>query len=390
MIVDGRVLAKPLVAFADTKANVEAVILTAADEGALAYATDTNEFGTYDGSAWAWGVSVDHNTLGGLQGGIANEYYHLTATQHTAVVAMVTAGLDSLTTAEVDQLENIGVTTISAAQWGYLGGMDQGVATGDITQFGGLGIRAALGAHAAEALYVPWIAGDSETTAYFGSGNAANDCTAVWGESYSHIGVVGQATTGYGLVGASATGTALHVNLTGAGVAIAQFADGGDVKVQIEDGGNITLAAGITVDGVDLSAWLDQSVKQAASPTFVSPTVSSLQLLDTGADHTLSLTVLSNLTANRLFAFLLSDTDHVFSLQAPLFVVEANSYVNQDLTTDASPTFVSPTVDSIVLKDGITAPGASVGWTKIYVDAGDGDLKVKFGDGHVAVIAADS
>jgi len=40
-----------------------------------------------------------------------------------------TIGLSALTAAEVDQLENIGVTTVSAAQWGYLGALDQGLAT---------------------------------------------------------------------------------------------------------------------------------------------------------------------------------------------------------------------------------------------------------------------
>lgn len=42
------------------------------------------------------------------------------------------------------------------------------------------------------------------------------------------------------------------------------------------------------------------------------------------------------------------------------------------------------------LIDGITAPTATVGEAKIYVDTADGDLKVIFGDGFVRVIAADS
>ena len=42
------------------------------------------------------------------------------------------------------------------------------------------------------------------------------------------------------------------------------------------------------------------------------------------------------------------------------------------------------------LVDGIAAPGANAGFARIYVDTADGDLKVVFGDGHVAVIAADS
>lgn len=44
-------------------------------------------------------------------------------------------GIEALTTAEVNQLENIGSSTVSAAQWGYLGGMDQALATTDGVTF---------------------------------------------------------------------------------------------------------------------------------------------------------------------------------------------------------------------------------------------------------------
>jgi len=84
--------------------------------------------------------TVVHNNLSGLQGGTTNEYYHLTSAQHTAVGTMVTNGLDALTTAEIDQLENIGSTTISAAQWGYVGGADQAVKTSDKPSFAGVAL----------------------------------------------------------------------------------------------------------------------------------------------------------------------------------------------------------------------------------------------------------
>ncbi len=91
------------------------------------------------------GHTHDHNTdLFGHQGGSASERYHLTAVQHTATAAMVTAGLDALTTAEVDQLENIGAETISAAQWGYLGASDQGLAQADTPTLAGLTIVNAI------------------------------------------------------------------------------------------------------------------------------------------------------------------------------------------------------------------------------------------------------
>ena len=44
----------------------------------------------------------------------------------------------------------------------------------------------------------------------------------------------------------------------------------------------------------------------------------------------------------------------------------------------------------IAIVDGETAPTQISGRAIIYVDSSDGDLKVKFGDGHVAVLAADS
>jgi hypothetical protein len=37
--------------------------------------------------------------------------------------------------------------------------------------------------------------------------------------------------------------------------------------------GNITVDAAVTIDGIDLSAWLDQSVKIAATPTFAGLTI---------------------------------------------------------------------------------------------------------------------
>lgn len=42
------------------------------------------------------------------------------------------------------------------------------------------------------------------------------------------------------------------------------------------------------------------------------------------------------------------------------------------------------------LLDGITEPGTDAGYATIYVDTADGDLKVKFGDGTVKLIVADT
>lgn len=61
------------------------------------------------------------------------------------------------------------------------------------------------------------------------------------------------------------------------------------------------------------------------------------------------------------------------------------------LTTSGPLTVTGQTIQSIAaVTDGVTAPSATVGLAKIYVDTADGDLKVIFGDGTVKVLAADT
>lgn len=44
----------------------------------------------------------------------------------------------------------------------------------------------------------------------------------------------------------------------------------------------------------------------------------------------------------------------------------------------------------IALVDGMTAPDTLVGYARIYIDSGDGDLKIKFADGTIKTIVVDT
>lgn len=56
---------KPGVLYTNTKTNIEA--LTGLVEGSHAYATDTDKYGTYDGSLWDWSQSGASGTGGGIE-----------------------------------------------------------------------------------------------------------------------------------------------------------------------------------------------------------------------------------------------------------------------------------------------------------------------------------
>lgn len=86
-------------------------------------------------------VTVAESTiLGRAAGGSIDD---LSAAQVLTILGL-DSNLANLTTAEVQQLENIGATTISAAQWGYLGGTDQALATTDSVTFSSLTLTTAL------------------------------------------------------------------------------------------------------------------------------------------------------------------------------------------------------------------------------------------------------
>lgn len=49
-----RQLGRPARLYQDTKANIEALGLAGGDEGCMAYATDTDQLGSYNGTTWTW------------------------------------------------------------------------------------------------------------------------------------------------------------------------------------------------------------------------------------------------------------------------------------------------------------------------------------------------
>jgi len=96
-------LGLPQALYKGTKAAIEA--LTGVPEGAVAYATDDNEFGSYDGSTWTWGQSGGGATDWGDIGG--------TLSDQTDLQAALDAKLDD------SQLEDTianGVTTKAPSQ----------------------------------------------------------------------------------------------------------------------------------------------------------------------------------------------------------------------------------------------------------------------------------
>ena len=72
---------KPEILYKDTKSNIES--LSGLEEGAVAYATDTNEHGTYDGSSWTWG---------GGGGGGNHSYVGVSSTAYLKKITLSSAG----------------------------------------------------------------------------------------------------------------------------------------------------------------------------------------------------------------------------------------------------------------------------------------------------------
>jgi hypothetical protein len=102
-------------------------------------------------------------------------------------------------------------TGAGTSEWGELTGYAK---LADSNEFAlGQGIRAPLGS-GADGLHVPWISGDTETTAYFGSADSGNNKVAVLGRSYSGQGLYGLSTTGTGVIAEAVGGAGLPLLAT--------------------------------------------------------------------------------------------------------------------------------------------------------------------------------
>ncbi len=74
-----------------------------------------------------------------------------------------------------------------------------------------------------------------------------------------------------------------------------------------------------------------------------------------------------------------------------MYVAGSDSYIGGDCGFKESSPVAPVTVNGdIALRDGITAPGTSTNYAKLYIDSADGDLKIKFSDGTVKTIATDT
>ncbi|MCK5168963.1 MAG: hypothetical protein KAQ75_03710, partial [Bacteroidales bacterium] len=110
----------------------------------------------------------------------------ITLPDASGTVALDNNGVSALTTAEVDQLENIDLVTITNAQWAYLGATDQVLATTDNVTFnqitGTLQTAAQTNITSVGTLTGLTVSGAASLEGTVDLGNAATDVITVTGE----------------------------------------------------------------------------------------------------------------------------------------------------------------------------------------------------------------
>lgn len=161
--------------------------------------------------------------------------------------------------------------------------------------------------------------------------------------------------------------------------------------------GNVSGSLVPTADGQDLGAAITESnasvsdrtwrhLRLSGSITFTpfttsTPAVTGRPVLSRSSNNL-------SLASQGTFEFALVNgiNTHTFTIGRGLSGLTTNRAVScAGLSSSAS-----VQADHLIVTDGITAPSATGGLAKIYVDTADGDLKVVFGDGTVKTIVTDT
>lgn len=161
--------------------------------------------------------------------------------------------------------------------------------------------------------------------------------------------------------------------------------------------GNVGGSLVPTADGQDLGASVTQRNNQLAQLPWRHLYLSGSIFWMPFSSSTLPVTGLPALTRSGNNLTIASDGTFVFSLT---FGVNTHTCTIgrglSGLTTNRSVVCASVSItgagglsDHLAITDGITAPSATAGLARIYVDTADGDLKVVFGDGTVKTIVTD-
>ena len=179
------------------------------------------------------------------------------------------------------------------------------------------------------------------------------------------------------------------------------------IFAQIAGIGSIVAGNGITITGnsvaIDTAVTVDKTTVQTLSnKTLASPVVTTdilvpntgLHILDTNASHYTSITLGSDITANRTLSIVTGNANRSFTLSGDL-TVESASLINQDLTTDsATVQFNTVTLantglhilDTNASHDLIIVPGSNITADRtLTLTTGDADRTVTLaGDINIA------
>ena len=343
-----------------------------------------------------------------------------------ARIALGSNGLEALTTSIVDQLENMGVITVSGIQWGYVGNMDQQVSIG---------------------YNVTW--GICAATTFFGDLYRLTTSDSITMNIQSNSVLTAQRAMFIEITDAdttldlNATTIALNQSLetdddvrfakasinTTTENALLNIGDGSlvdsTVKSQMSAGGARAYYGSNRSDGVlgALFGWdttygtTVRSVNSADSISLVVDNSDVVAQFNPNGQHTVGSSTIQGITT---FDFSLGGTTSEITLTTPggnpgfdirsggqrwnldgnitRFEISANGttglrvFPNESITVGGRTQILLPGAVScsvLGVEDSVSAPSTLSGVSQIYVDTADGNLKVKFGSGTVKTLATD-